>query len=209
MTYIMLIRHGETEWNALGLYQGHLNSPLTKEGHQQARALAQRLRGHRIDVIYTSDLGRTQETAAPLAKASGLEPRIDARLRERNYGIFQGLEKSAVKSRYPAEYAAHHAGDPDYQIPDGESTRQFHERTVTCLEDLADRHQGEHIAIVAHGGGIGMTIKYVLGLDLIAPRNFVMPNTGYNLIVKEADGWMLQTLGDVSHLERGGLDDIE
>jgi probable phosphoglycerate mutase len=86
MTHIMLIRHGETEWNARGLYQGHLNSPLTQEGLQQAQALAQRLRGHRIDALYTSDLGSTQETAAPLAKVSGLEPRVDARLRERKHG---------------------------------------------------------------------------------------------------------------------------
>lgn len=208
MSRIILIRHGETEWNARGIYQGQLNSPLTAEGRQQAVALAERLRDTPIDALYSSDLGRTQETAAPLVAASGLELRIDPRLRERHYGIFQGLDKKGVAKLHPDAYAGHHSGDPDFQIPDGESTRQFHERITQCLEDLAAHHKNEQIAVVTHGGTIGLAVKYVLGIDLDAERRFLMANTSYNLLVRDDSGWMLHTLGDISHLEDEGQDDI-
>jgi probable phosphoglycerate mutase len=208
VTRIILIRHGETEWNARGLYQGQLNSPLTAAGRQQAVALAERLRDMPIDALYSSDLERTQETAAPLVAASGLELRLDPRLRERHYGIFQSLDKTAVATLHPEAYAGHHSGDPDFQIPEGESTRQFHERITRCLEDLADRHDGEEITIVTHGGTIGIAIKYVLGLSLETERRFVMANTSYNLIARNKKGWMLHTLGDISHLQNEGQDDI-
>jgi probable phosphoglycerate mutase len=208
VTRIILIRHGETEWNARGLYQGQLNSPLTAAGRQQAIALAERLRGTSIDALYSSDLGRTQETAAPLVAASSLELRIDSRLRERHYGIFQSLDKTAVATLHPEAYAGYHSGDPDFQIPEGESTRQFHERITSCLEDLAGRHDNEQIAIVTHGGTIGIAIKYVLGLSLEAERRFIMANTSYNLIARDKRGWMLHTLGDISHLQDESQDDI-
>ncbi len=208
MTRIILIRHGETEWNALGLYQGQLNSPLTTDGRQQAVALAERLRDTPIDALYTSDLGRTQETAAPLVAKSGLELSIDPRLRERHYGIFQGLDKTTLAAQYPEAYAGHHSGDPDFQIPEGESTRQFYERVTSCLEDLAERHHHEQIAIVTHGGFIGLAIKYVLSLALDAERRFTLTNTSYNLITRDDEGWMLHTLGDISHLQGEGQDDI-
>lgn len=208
MTRIVLIRHGETEWNALGLYQGQQNSPLTDEGRQQARALAVRLRDEPLDALYASDLERTQETAAPLVEATGLDLRIEPGLGERHYGIFQGLARSDVEGLHPEAHAAYISGDPDYQIPEGESTRQFFERVVQCLEQLAARHAGEHIAVVTHGGTITMAIKYVLGLDLAAERRFAMANTSYNLICHQNGGWMLHVLGDTSHLQTGSRDDI-
>ncbi len=208
MTHIVLIRHGETEWNALGLYQGQKNSPLTAEGRQQAMALAERLRDEPLDALYASNLERTQETAAPLVEVSGLDLRIDPRLGERHYGIFQGLARGDVEGRHPEAHAAYTAGDPDYQIPEGESTRQFYERVVECIEELAERHAGQHIAAVTHGGTIAMVIKYVLALDLAAERRFTTANTSYNLISRQADGWMLHVLGDTSHLQTTGRDDI-
>lgn len=209
MTRIILIRHGETEWNALGLYQGQLNSPLTDEGRQQAVALAARLDNAPIDALYASDLDRTQETAAPLVATSSLELSIDPRLRERHYGIFQGLDKTSVAKLHPEAYAGHHSGDPDFQIPEGESTRQFYKRVTGCLEDLAAHHPDQQIAIVTHGGFIALAIKYVLGLSLDSERRFVMSNTSYNLITRSDKGWMLHTLGDISHLQNDGQDDIE
>lgn len=208
MTRIVLIRHGETEWNALGLYQGQRNSPLTAEGRQQAQALAERLRHVQLDAIYASDLERTQETAAPLIRTTGLELHIDSRLGERHYGIFQGLARDDVEAHHPEAHAAYLSGDPDYQIPEGESSRQFYERVVACLEELATRHADGQIVVVTHGGTITMAIKYVLGLDLTPERRFVTANTSYNLVSRQADGWMLHVLGDVSHLEADSRDDI-
>ena len=145
----------------------------------------------------------------PLVAASNLELSIDPRLRERHYGIFQGLDKTSVAKLHPEAYAGHHSGDPDFQIPEGESTRQFYKRVTDCLEDLAARHPDQQIAIVTHGGFIGLAIKYVLGLALDTERRFVMANTSYNLIARDDSGWMLHTLGDISHLQGEGQDDIE
>jgi probable phosphoglycerate mutase len=210
-TRIILVRHGETEWNSLGLYQGQLDSPLTRQGLRQARALARRLRRYSTDSLYSSDLERARATAAPIAQATGLEVNTDPRLRERHLGVFQGLDKAVVQEKYPHEYAAYTSGDPDYCVPGGESSRQFLERALSCLEELAARHPAGHLVVVTHGGVLGMVLKHVLGLPIGAPRRFAMPNTGFNLISRNSTGWRLETLGDTSHLREleNSLDDSD
>lgn len=210
MTRVILIRHGETEWNARGLYQGQRDSPLTPEGLAQADALAQRMRRHSaISALYTSDLPRTHATAAPTAQTLGLETISEPDLGERNYGIFQGEDKTTIKERFPKEYAAHTAGDPDYAIPEGESARQFHDRVISALDALGARHTGKQIAIVTHGGVLTVVFKHVLGLSITAPRYFSVPNTSYNLLSNQGNGWRVESMGDISHLDKGTLDDVE
>ena len=210
MTRIILIRHGETEWNAKGLYQGQMDSPLTREGLAQADALAQRMRQHSpISALYTSDLPRTHATAAPTVKALGLTTVSEPALGERNYGIFQGEDKSTITERFPAEYAAHTSGDIDYVIPKGESNRQFHDRVVTALDALGAHHNGEQIAVVTHGGVLTAIFKHVLGLPIAAPRYFSVPNTSYNLVFHLGDRWRVGTMGDTSHLGNRALDNVE
>ena len=210
MTRIILIRHGETEWNAKGLYQGQMDSPLTPEGLAQAEALAQRMRHHSpIDALYTSDLPRTHATAAPTAQALGMTTVSEPALGERNYGIFQGEDKTTITERFPEEYAAHTSGDIDYAIPEGESNRQFHDRVVTALDALGARHADEQIAVVTHGGVLTIVFKHVLGLPISAPRYFTVPNTSYNLVFNAGDRWRVETIGDTSHLGDGALDNVE
>ena len=210
MTRVILIRHGETVWNARGLYQGQEDSPLTPEGQVQAQALAERMRQHPpIDALYTSDLPRTHATAAPTALALGLKTIVEPALGERNYGIFQGENKATIKERFPTEYAAHTSGNIDYAIPEGESNRQFHDRVITALNALGTHHVGEQIAIVTHGGVLTMIFKHVLGLPIAAPRYFSVPNTSYNLLCHAHDRWRVETIGDTSHLGDRALDNVE
>jgi 2,3-bisphosphoglycerate-dependent phosphoglycerate mutase len=210
MTRVILIRHGETVWNARGLYQGQEDSPLTPEGQVQAQALAERMRQHPpIDALYTSDLPRTHATAAPTALALGLKTIVEPALGERNYGIFQGENKATIKERFPTEYAAHTSGNIDYAIPEGESNRQFHDRVITALNALGTHHVGEQIAIVTHGGVLTMIFKHVLGLPIAAPRYFSVPNTSYNLLCHVDDRWRVETIGDTSHLGDRALDNVE
>ena len=100
-TRLLVVRHGETVWNKQLRFQGHGDSHLTESGRAQARALGQRLKNIPFDELIASDLGRTKETAALIAAATGHEIQTDSRLRERNYGVLEGLTFSEIKSRYP------------------------------------------------------------------------------------------------------------
>ena len=197
----IVLRHGETEWNRDARYQGHLDSPLTPLGLAQSRALAERLKGYSISALYSSDLGRARATAQIIADQIGLDIEVNPRLRERNLGIFQGLTKIQVKQKFPVEYRLYKSGDVDYVVPQGESIRQRFECVVGCFNELAIRHSDEQIAVVTHAGVLTAMLRHVLGLPLEWPRRFTRLNASWNAFVCEGGKWLLQTWGDVSHLE--------
>jgi probable phosphoglycerate mutase len=206
-THLFAIRHGETEWNSEGRFQGHLNSQLNREGLTQAHALGARLAKERFDLLLSSDLGRALQTAGAIAMSTGHEIVIEPRLRERNMGVFQGLTPAEVESRYPGEYARFRTNDPDYVIPEGESMRQLFERCVACVAELAQRHAGMTLAAVTHGGVLAMLYRHAKAMPLAAPRDFPLHNTGVNHFRHRLGQWQLQRWGDIAHLERA-LDDL-
>ena len=206
-THLLAIRHGETEWNSEGRFQGHLNSVLNPEGLTQAEALGARLARNRFDLLISSDLGRALQTASAIAMRTGHEIMVEPRLRERNMGIFQGLTPAEVESRYPDEYLRFKSNDPEYAIPGGESMQQLFERCVACFADLAERHAGMTLAAVTHGGVLAMLYRHATAMPLAAPRDFPLHNTGVNRFRRRTDGWELQHWGDIAHLERA-LDDL-
>ncbi len=207
-THLIAIRHGETEWNREGRFQGHLNSALNEEGLAQARALGERLATERIDLLLCSDLGRALQTASAIAMRSGHEIVVEPRLRERRMGIFQGLTPVEVQARHPEEYARFKTHDPDYVIPGGESMRQLFERSVACFTELAKRHAGLTLAAVTHGGVLAMLYRHAKAMPLEAPRDFPLHNTGVNRFRHRLGAWELQNWGDIAHLENA-LDDTE
>ena len=202
-TQVIIVRHGQTEWNTRGIRQGHLDSELTEKGIIQAKALAQRLARERFSALYCSDLGRAVQTAKEIANITGHEIVTDARLRERSLGIFQGLSGEEIKAKHPDEYKLHRTLGPNYVIPGGESVRQQVDRNVTCLNQLAGKHQGEQIVVVTHGGVVSGFFRYTLSIPLEAPRRFEFVNAGLNIFFNEAGDWFLLTWGDVSHLAPG------
>lgn len=207
-TYVMVVRHGETEWNTEGRRQGHLDSTLTAKGRAQAEALAQRFTPESCSAIYSSDLGRAFETARTIAEKIGHEVVADERLRERNLGIFQGLDGDEIRKRYPTEYEEHRNGGADHAVPMGESFRQQTERNMRCLEELAKRHAGEIIMVVTHGGVLSALFRHTLDISLDAPRRFSFKNASVNLFRFQDGIWGLETWGDITHLQRVGALDL-
>jgi broad specificity phosphatase PhoE len=205
---VIAIRHGETEWNALGREQGQLDSPLTARGLEQAQAIARRLQRTSFSALYSSDLGRALATANIAAKATGAKVEVDAGLRERHTGIFQGMTKAQMAAQYASEYAAYSADPHTYAIPGGESGQQRSERSVRVMNTLADRHADETIVAITHGGFLIGFFEHVLGL---APGNnwrFKRQNAAFNVFARVDGVWTLETWNDTSHLEAlGSLDE--
>ncbi|MBI3000023.1 MAG: histidine phosphatase family protein [Deltaproteobacteria bacterium] len=208
-TQFLVVRHGETAWNLDVRWQGHLDSPLTARGIAQAEALARRLREAKFSALYSSDLGRAYETARIISNATGHGIVVDGRLRERNLGIFQGLRTDEIQKSYPEEYRLHKSIGADYVIPAGESLRQQVERNVSCLEEIAQERAGESIVVVTHGGVLGGLFRHTLCLPFETPRRFESTNGSINIFVYEKPHWVLQTWGDISHLDSfSTLDDL-
>lgn len=206
-TQVIIVRHGETLWNIKGIRQGHLDSPLTESGVAQASALGERIKRERSSALYSSDLGRAVQTAKMIAELTGHEIFTDARLRERHLGIFQGLSADEMKQKHPEEYRLNRSLSPDYVIPGGESIVQQVARNIACLNEIAEKHLGETIVVVTHGGVLSGLFRYTFSIPFGAPRRFEFVNAGLNTFVYQGGDWFLQTWGDVSHLEAGATSD--
>jgi 2,3-bisphosphoglycerate-dependent phosphoglycerate mutase len=197
---LIVVRHGETEWNKLDIIQGHLDSPLTEKGIAQAKLLAERLAAPAVDVIYSSDLGRAHATAEIIASRCAKPIVLDSRLREKNEGIIQGSAWTTVQANYPEIYAAIKGLDPDYAPPGGESYSQFLQRIVGAITEVSSRHEHSKVLIVTHGGVISAFVRYVLGLPRTTPRRYSLKNLAINRFVWKKGRLVLDTLGDTSHL---------
>ncbi len=151
MTHLIFIRHGETDWNTEGRWQGQIDVALNPKGRQQAQDLAEKLSGANIQAIYSSDLQRAIDTARPLAEMTGLTIRTDARLREIHQGEWQGMLVSDIRARY-AELFQQRVNDPlTIAPPGGETVVQVQERVLRALNEIVQRHLNERVAIFAHG----------------------------------------------------------
>ncbi|MES2299719.1 MAG: histidine phosphatase family protein [Pseudomonadota bacterium] len=211
-TNILLIRHGETAWNAERRLQGHIDIALNREGERQAQALAGALAQERIDLVVSSDLQRAHQTAQALALRHQLPVQVDAGLRERCYGAFEGLLYAEIERRFPLDYAAWQARDIDAVMPSGthqaESFRQFYARSLAAILAWAATHPGKTLALVAHGGVLECAYRAALEMPLASPRNFSVHNASINRFCL-ADGKLsLLGWGDVHHLEEGVLDEL-
>lgn len=206
-TRLLLIRHGETAWNAVGRVQGQLDVPLSSTGMWQAGRLAQRLEQSRehepIHAVVTSTLARAWLTARPLASALGLDVQPDDRLRERAFGIFEGSTMEEITARWPKEFVLWRSRDPDWPIPEGESARQFIARTLAAFADLVHAWLGRTVAVVTHGGVLDVAYRYAGNLAWDAPRQHVMLNAAINRMRANTVPFALEVLdwGDVAHLE--------
>jgi probable phosphoglycerate mutase len=128
MTQIILIRHGETLWNQQGRMQGQSDSPLSETGVRQEHQFAQRLKKIAFNMLYSSNSGRARRTARSVSDATSHDITVEPRLRERYFGVFEGLTGTAIKLHHPGEYARAKGRDPDYVTPGGESALQVRGR---------------------------------------------------------------------------------
>lgn len=191
-TELLLIRHGETDWNRRQCFQGQIDTELNERGLLQAARLGQHLgdSAEVLDGLVVSDLIRTRQTAAPLAGARHLLPRFTAELREQAFGILEGLSFDEIRVRHPDEFAQWARHEPDYALPGGaESRRSFHARVIGALRRLAaDGPPGRRLAVVTHGGVLDMVWREARGLPLLGPRECPMPNAGLNRVHIDGSG---------------------
>jgi probable phosphoglycerate mutase len=206
MTELTFIRHGETDWNRQQRFQGQIDVPLNATGHAQAAALAARLAGTPApDALFSSDLQRARQTAAPLVTAWALPLQILPDLREQAFGLFEGLDVPTIQELHPglwAEWLVHHA---DFALPGGESLRQFHARVLAAVQALALAHSGQRITIVTHGGVLDMLWRNVHGLSLDGLRECLIPNTGINRLRWQGGRLLIDAWADASHLAEAPL----
>jgi len=201
-TRLCIVRHGETDWNAEKRIQGHIDIPLNETGRAQAMATAFGVAHHGFAALYASDLGRAWQTAQAAAERLGLDIRPAPGLRERHYGIFQGLTAEEGARKYPAAHACYAARDPDYDFETGESLRGFADRVVAGVEWLVRHHAGQTVLAVSHGGVLDIIYRKATGRTLEAPRDFKIPNCALNWFTIDVHGWHLQAWADRHHLER-------
>ncbi len=199
-TRICIIRHGETDWNVARRIQGHTDIPLNETGRTQALAMAFNAAHHRFHAIYSSDLLRATGTAQALAQREELEVKLLPQLRERHFGIFQGITAAEGAAMYPAAHAHYAARDLDYDFETGESLRRFAERVADGIDWLVRHHGGQTIAAVSHSGVLDVVYRRATGRPLTTPRDFKIPNCGLNWFHFDGQGWHLESWADRHYL---------
>jgi len=199
-TRICIIRHGETDWNVEKRIQGHTDIPLNETGRAQALAMAFNAAHQRFHAIYSSDLLRATETARVLAQREDHQVKLLPQLRERHFGIFQGITADEGAVFHPAAYGRYVARDLDYDFETGESLRRFADRVADGIDWLVRHHGGQTIAAVSHSGVLDVIYRRATGRPLHTPRDFKIPNCGLNWFHFDGQGWHLEAWGDRHHL---------
>lgn len=181
-TELILIRHGETDWNRELRFQGHADVPLNDVGHEQARRLGLRLAGETAQHLISSDLMRAQQTAAPAALQLSLPVLTSPALREQYFGIVEGMRADEIQSLHPRAWEEWLEFREDHAMPEGETAREFHARIIAALGGIAATHRGQCLIVVTHGGVLDMVWRTARGLSLSGPRRSDIPNAGFNRI---------------------------
>ncbi|MDX2110174.1 MAG: histidine phosphatase family protein [Verrucomicrobiota bacterium] len=207
ITTLYVVRHGETDYNAVGRFQGHIDRPLTAAGLAQADALASRFRDLPLDVIYSSDLIRARATGEAVGSIKQLPVNCDERLRERHLGVLQGMSAATAREQCPDVWRSYKGRNPDYRIPDGETRRECHVRILEALEEIVHRHPGKAVLVTAHGGILDSIFRHVNHIPLDAHRRWRLWNAALNRFSHNSDGWRLDTWGDITHLAGSGCND--
>jgi broad specificity phosphatase PhoE len=165
VTTFILVRHGETDWNRDGRWQGQADAPLNERGREQARTVAEELAGEPVDAVYASDLSRARETAEIIAaRLDSHAVMLDPRLREVHVGGWSGLTMPEIEERYPEEFVRWRAGDPAHDFAGGESYAAMGERVVEALAEIASRHPDGNVLVVLHGGSIRGALAHAAGI---------------------------------------------
>ncbi|MBO9536891.1 histidine phosphatase family protein [Herbaspirillum sp.] len=213
MTEILVIRHGETDWNIDKRLQGHIDIPLNEAGRRQVAALGEVLADEGIDAVFASDLQRARATAQAVADAAGLPVGIDAGLRERCYGAFEGLRHPDIEEKYPEAYRVWKAREPDARYPAGEreaeTMREFYQRSVDAVQRIVAGGKYRKVAIVTHGGVLECIHHWASGTEFVQPRTFDIFNASVNRLHWDGERARIRSWGEIGHLDRETLDEVD
>lgn len=176
MPTLLLVRHGQTDWNVEGRWQGQADAPMNDKGRAQARALADQLNGWRVDAIWSSDLQRALETAQIIADRQGKPVHADRRLREINLGRWEGMLVTDIKQRYPQEWAERRRDVRNSRAPGGESVAEVAERVQRAADDVARQWPAGRVLLVSHGVSLAALICQSRGVTLEEVYHYVPDN---------------------------------
>ena len=206
-TRLIAVRHGETAWNVGTRIQGQLDIGLNAIGEWQARRVGQALADEAIDVIYASDLARAWNTALEIARPLGLQVRPEPRLRERAFGCFEGMSFAEIEQNLPDQARLWRERDPAFTPRGGESLLVFRDRITAVAAELAARHPGELVVLVAHGGVMDVLYRAATRQGLQAPRTWMLGNASINRLLWTPEGFILVGWSDTTHLNDALNDD--
>ena len=206
-TRIIAIRHGETAWNVDTRIQGQLDVELNDTGRWQAQQVALALRDEDIGAIYASDLSRAFQTAQAIGEVTRRQPVPTPALRERHFGMFLSLSWSEIEQLWPEDAHRWRTRVPDWAPEGGESLLALRERISGTVHELAQRHVGEQIVLVAHGGIMDVLYRLATGQDIQAPRTWSLGNAVINRLLWTPQGLSLVGWGDDQHLQQVSRDE--
>lgn len=207
---LLLIRHGQTDWNLARRFQGQSDIPLNETGRRQAQALKARLLKRAFEAVYSSDLQRAVEMANILTGGAGTRPeiRLDARLREVHFGDWEGLTYDEIRAKYPDRLAAWEANIFKNAPPNGETLESLAIRIRTILNEIRAKHDGQTVLMVAHGGVLQTLICLALGLPPTMYWQFSLAPASLSEMAFYPAGAILNRLNDTSHLNpQAGADE--
>ncbi len=199
-TRLLLVRHGETDFNAQKRFQGQMDITLNANGRCQAIALAKKLTNEHIDIVVSSDLKRASETAAIVMADRAVEIVCDGRLRELNFGTWEGMTYAEIQASDPQALATWE-GDLMYIAPPGgETVSQFSSRVRSVLRAIQAKYTGQTILIVAHGGVLQLVLCTLLGLSAERFWQFRLQNASLSEVTLHPAGAIIQNVNDTSYL---------
>ena len=205
MMKLLLIRHGQTDWNLLGKYQGQTDIALSGEGIRQADLLTKNFPVDTLDIIYTSDLQRAFMTAERLAEKFSAPLYADKALRELNFGAWEGLTYQEIAERWPQEVKNLFGAPEKLQIPEGETFLMLQRRAMDKIHEIRAENEGKNVAVVAHGA----ISKAILTALLHIPLHYVwmlrQDNTAVNILRFDDEFVSVELLNGISHLDRPSL----
>ena len=204
-TRIIAVRHGETAWNVATRIQGQLDIPLNARGQWQAARVAAALAAEPLDAVYASDLARAWATGAAIAQAAGRPMHAHTGLRERGFGSLQGQTFAEIEAAFPEDARRWRSRDPDWAPPGGESLIRLGERISHTFAEIAGRHLGEQIVLVAHGGVLDVLSRLATGQAIQAPRTWNLGNATINRLLWTPETLTLVGWADARHLDEAAV----
>ena len=201
MVRVILVRHGETEWNRDLRYQGKTDIELSPQGKKQASLLAERLAHQEVHAIYSSDLKRAWATALAISAYHGLYVVAELGLREMDFGMWEGLTYAEIQGRFPEEMVRWEDDPLVKAPPGGESFGQVVTRITEALREIVRRHQGATVLIVAHSGSLQALLCVALGIDPPVRGRFRLDPASISELLFQDEGVVLTLLNDTCHLK--------
>ena len=201
---LILVRHGETDWNLQNRIQGHIDIPLNGRGEWQAQQTAQALASRQIEQLYSSDLLRAQITADMIADVCGCTVQADSRLREKGFGVWEGRTFAEIREQDADGYALWREDPSQYTPAGGEGLQATAERVAEAWREI-EQNEAETVALVSHGGTLRILLRYLLGLAPESYWEIKLSNASLSYLEIVAEGNRLVSLNETGHLSEAGL----